>query len=399
MPRGQGSVAGLMGAAGAAGGLEAYLARQLEMQKQAEIERSARSHEAMIQQQLQQQQAQHQASLEATKMDRADRLAEQKVRDEQLATSRADTLKFQRANQALGVPIGADVTPEQYQYNTKDLGIDPSYYDKNQQPPDPREKDPNFQGPVQVIPPGYRFRGKEADILKGNIASAQQSGLDIRDLRDNLNKLTIAQIAAGAKGASGDTSRMDKSYQNSVKELNDLRKPIADQLERVSRFQDSISQMTPQADSVLAPEVMIIMAGGQGSGVRITNAEIDRVMGGRSNIEDLKARINKWRSDPRKALSVTPAQRLQMRDLVAGIAKRGQQKLEAVTQAHQDLIDSPDVTSHRQIVQRARQALNTITGSSDMGAQSGTLRARDPQGTLHEAPAGTPLPQGWKLEP
>jgi len=28
-----------------------------------------------------------------------------------------------------------------------------------------------------------------------------------------------------------------------------------------------------------------------------------------------------------------------------------------------------------------------------------TIRARDPQGKLHEAPAGTPLPPGWKAEP
>ena len=30
--------------------------------------------------------------------------------------------------------------------------------------------------------------------------------------------------------------------------------------------------------------------------------------------------------------------------------------------------------------------------------KSGTIRARDPQGVLHEAPAGTALPKGWKLE-
>lgn len=30
---------------------------------------------------------------------------------------------------------------------------------------------------------------------------------------------------------------------------------------------------------------------------------------------------------------------------------------------------------------------------------SGKIRARDPQGKLHEAPAGTALPAGWKLEP
>jgi hypothetical protein len=32
------------------------------------------------------------------------------------------------------------------------------------------------------------------------------------------------------------------------------------------------------------------------------------------------------------------------------------------------------------------------------GAAPGKIRARDPQGVLHEAPAGTPLPQGWKPE-
>lgn len=32
------------------------------------------------------------------------------------------------------------------------------------------------------------------------------------------------------------------------------------------------------------------------------------------------------------------------------------------------------------------------------GSTGGTIKARDPQGKLHEAPAGTALPQGWKLE-
>jgi len=34
----------------------------------------------------------------------------------------------------------------------------------------------------------------------------------------------------------------------------------------------------------------------------------------------------------------------------------------------------------------------------DSGLDNTTVRARDPQGNLHEAPAGTPLPPGWVLE-
>jgi len=37
-------------------------------------------------------------------------------------------------------------------------------------------------------------------------------------------------------------------------------------------------------------------------------------------------------------------------------------------------------------------------GTQQGGAQGGSIYARDPQGKLHQAPAGTPLPQGWKVE-
>ena len=40
----------------------------------------------------------------------------------------------------------------------------------------------------------------------------------------------------------------------------------------------------------------------------------------------------------------------------------------------------------------------TKAAPSGGNAAGATIRARDPQGNLHEAPAGTPLPQGWKLE-
>jgi hypothetical protein len=41
--------------------------------------------------------------------------------------------------------------------------------------------------------------------------------------------------------------------------------------------------------------------------------------------------------------------------------------------------------------------LDALIGGEGAG-KSGTVRARDPQGNLHEAPAGTPLPAGWKVE-
>lgn len=39
------------------------------------------------------------------------------------------------------------------------------------------------------------------------------------------------------------------------------------------------------------------------------------------------------------------------------------------------------------------------SGAAPAAGAAGMIRARDPQGQLHEAPAGTPLPAGWTLEP
>ncbi len=45
------------------------------------------------------------------------------------------------------------------------------------------------------------------------------------------------------------------------------------------------------------------------------------------------------------------------------------------------------------------QVMREMVGGGDVkGAGGGKIRARDPQGVLHEAPAGTALPAGWKLE-
>lgn len=49
-------------------------------------------------------------------------------------------------------------------------------------------------------------------------------------------------------------------------------------------------------------------------------------------------------------------------------------------------------------VQMMQKSGGTSARESNSPASSGTIRARDAQGKLHEAPAGTPLPAGWKAE-
>ena len=52
----------------------------------------------------------------------------------------------------------------------------------------------------------------------------------------------------------------------------------------------------------------------------------------------------------------------------------------------------------RQEIVDAMQARAASKGAGGTAAPTGTIRARDAQGKLHEAPAGTALPAGWKQE-
>jgi hypothetical protein len=197
--------------------------------------------------------------------------------------------------------------------------------------------------------------------------------------------ITIKQEAAGKSG----DARADRSFQYNQGELDKLTNPISQMTMRMGRLQDTINQNSPQADALMAPELLTIMAGGQGSGLRMNEAEISRIVGGRSNWQSLQASVNKWQTDPSKANSITPSQRQQIRSLVQSVSQKLNVKQEALSQAAGELIDSDDPKQHRAIVQRARTILNSI----DEGTQGGGNQSAP--GASPQRPAGVPSGYNW----
>ena len=169
--------------------------------------------------------------------------------------------------------------------------------------------------------------------------------------------------------------RGDQSYQFNIGELNKVGTPIEQLSSRMGRLRDTIYQMTPQADALIAPELLSVMAGGQGSGLRMNEAEISRIIGGRTNWESIKAALNKWQLDPSKGLSVTPAQRKQINDLVTTVNDKLQAKQTLLDDARNALQTTDDPKDHRRIVSDVRQALTKIDQGTP-GSPQGVL----PQG-------------------
>jgi len=157
-----------------------------------------------------------------------------------------------------------------------------------------------------------------------------------------------------------ETARLDRSYQLSTSQLSKVQTPVDATVARINRLEETIAQNSPQADALVAPELLTIMAGGQGSGLRMNEAEIARIVGGRSHWETLKASINKWSLNPADALTITPAQRQQVRSLVAAVGAKTREKQSVLASAYQKLIDAESPEDHRRILAETQKTLAKI---------------------------------------
>lgn len=177
-----------------------------------------------------------------------------------------------------------------------------------------------------------------------------------------LQRLDKSKLASKPpKDTTGrDDARSDKSYQFNSGQLDKVGKPVEDAVARLGRLRDTLAQGTPQADALVAPELLTVMAGGAGSGLRMNEAEISRVIGGRSKWESLKAAANQWSLDPKTANSITPEQRSQIHALVEHVNNKLLAKQQLMDQARQDLIGTDDPGEHRRIVATTRSKLTKI---------------------------------------
>jgi hypothetical protein len=172
-----------------------------------------------------------------------------------------------------------------------------------------------------------------------------------------------------AQNAATAASRADmaaqRSYQFHATELGKIAKPWNDVATRFGRLEDLAKQHTPQADAMLGPELPSVMVGGAGSGLRMNEAEIARVIGGRSKWESLKASLQQWSTDPSKANSITDSQRAQIAQLMGEVRKRIVEKQGYINQGFNELAVSNDPMEHRKIFTKYRSLIGDLdTGGS-----------------------------------
>lgn len=271
-----------------------------------------------------------------------------------------------------------DAQIDQAKANTKKIQTETERVGQPKPKEESWEVTPHFTGPngepveVEKNSGQMRMGGKEIPGIKGIAPKPEKPDNPEQQFIDEYQQkhkgATIAEaqrafkqnehIVDPANKTDKDNARSDRSYQFHSTRIDKLRAPIEQKMERISRLEDTLDQGTPQADALVAPELLSVMAGGQGSGLRMNEAEIARIVGGRDKWQDLKAKLDAYRLDPNKGFAITPEQRQQVRALFDAVKERTSKKMAAIDEESANLINTDDAHEHRKIYNRLQQRLN-----------------------------------------
>jgi hypothetical protein len=196
----------------------------------------------------------------------------------------------------------------------------------------------------------------------------------------NVNGQDVTQLVVGKykpPAATNTASSETASYKYHSDKLLALAKPVDDAANRSQRLSDNLNLHTAQADTILAPELLTVTSGGLGSGLRINEAEINRVQGGRPMIAQLQAKWRQWLgTDQKTAINYGHEERQAMADIVNLVNDK-------LTAKQQALSYFGDLNSQDKVTEQQRR-----TGLSDLEKQlravdQGKILAPDPTGKLH----------------
>lgn len=167
---------------------------------------------------------------------------------------------------------------------------------------------------------------------------------------------TPAQIGASARAAD---TLLNRVYDTHTKLLNPLYEQERQRAANFKTVEDTLRSDNPKGDALLPPELLKAMVAGKDSGLRMTQSEINSVLGARSGWESLRARFQHWASDPQKASPMTPSDRTMIADLIKFSQTRNQQKLARFETAQQKFASA---TTDDQIKQEYSQVLKDLNG-------------------------------------
>ncbi len=169
-----------------------------------------------------------------------------------------------------------------------------------------------------------------------------------------------------------ENTRLDNNYKSAVAELEKAVAPIASHLDSLETLGSALDAKTPAADALIAPLVLKATVSGAGTGFRMTQSEINQVIGARSKWESLKAALNKWDTEGRKALTITDEQRTEIRELAKAIQAKANTSMAKAMKARHDLDNADDVDTIHKTMTKLKDDLYGTSATTDKPASTKT---------------------------
>lgn len=229
--------------------------------------------------------------------------------------------------------------------------------------------------------------GADAAALAGamnQVVGRDQGGTKIVIQQQGADTAAKKANDAGVRTRDAET---EKEYNAASKDLNKQFNTAQTQSEALDTARKELASGAV-GQAVGTVKTMVGLAGGAGSGVRITQAELDSIANARGLGGSFEGYINRLSGQGK----LSPAQLQEMDGLLQTVANTVHTKMGKQDQYLDRLAQAGSPQEIRQTQSEYRKEL---LGGKGAG---GTIRARDLQGKLHEAPAGTALPAGWTKE-
>lgn len=212
-----------------------------------------------------------------------------------------------------------------------------------------------------------RYEGVIADLQLGKPVSP----VDMAWAKGYEKAATLGpQVSAGAASQRQSDAQMDRSRDTQTKRLDVIGKPIRDQQTKLADTLEILNGNMAFSDSLVAPKTLTALVSGQGTGVRITQAEISQVLHGRSTLQDLDGIWQKIVNGK----SVTADQRSQINTVLGLVQSKVNQRVSILEQA-QDRIDAAGtMDEQRAAIRDAQKQLDALNkggeqqGGKDLGA-------------------------------
>jgi hypothetical protein len=173
--------------------------------------------------------------------------------------------------------------------------------------------DPKVPTEVKQIEVG----GKPHQVLVNS-----QTGETIKDLGESGEKPPVTNVNAETSSLDRESARFAKPHEANVKAANDA-------LDRITEARSLLTTGNAESQAIAIPKVLTALVSGQGTGVRITQPELNAIAAARGIKGDFQAWVQKISSGKR----LTPDQQAQLVGVLDAASARLTQKREIANRA------------------------------------------------------------------